>query len=905
MWLSVHTLATETKLLMDFEQPADFKAWEFKKASGTPSELHATHGKQSLKISADEYMLCFRFERDWSGYDALEMDIFVEGDNPVGCSTLIGDADWMKKSSYWNRHNGAFNLKPGANTVSFPVNGLYRGEAGSRGNDLKTNINPKEIARIDLGFSRKGAGDGALYIDNLRLVRESRPDEILAYDFGPDNQALYPGFTAIGPTTVYGKDGAKAGLRYAMTRGQARDNAFPTRLYQDHLFMAGQDFIVDVPNGKYHVWVMYDDCGYWGGETCTHRKRAIEAEGKPAWSEDRGADGPSDYLFHFENVEPRPGQNIWELYMKYLFTPRRFEVDVADGQLNLRFSADNGPSSKVSALIIYLDSKKAEAEAWVKEIEARNRKEFETRAIALGPKAPPIAERLAQTAIGYPALEQDLSFFDLPSKSTGKLERSAARGQRVSFTFSVAQSKDDAAEFKVIASPLSGPGGAISEKEIELRYVHHGAQRGFNDIAYTIAPETLRRIEGSGLLPEGGLTRQFWITVHVPDSAAPGKYSGSINVQPGGIRLDLAVNVLGCALDEPDFMTGFYGVHVPRELPAERRKTALRELFTVLRQSGMNTFSGGPNIQFKGLDANGMPLLDYGECDAFFKTARECGFTREVHAYGGPGMVEGLHGSYVIGETGREWEKKTGKPMGELLKIVWSAVRDHAAKENWLPIDYGFTDEPRVVEQAKEQLELMKLYSVHAPFVKIGGSYSVQWKDDPFNKAVQEIFKTLQWSALNEHTQHDMDKSKEFGRELWIYNQGRSRYSFGAYQWAEFHKGVRGRLQWHLLALHGYQFFNLDGREPDTAMINWGRSEIIPTLDLHRAREGVDDFRFAVTLWNLAKKNEARPEAKAALAWLEEISKSIPMGQSHPPKDFMDDESFRNRCVEHLKKLLP
>ncbi len=35
-------------------------------------------------------------------------------------------------------------------------------------------------------------------------------------------------------------------------------------------------------------------------------------------------------------------------------------------------------------------------------------------------------------------------------------------------------------------------------------------------------------------------------------------------------------------------------------------------------------------------------------------------------------------------------------------------------------------------------------------------------------------------------------------------------------------------MQWHLLALHGYQFFDLDGREPDTAMINWTSQGIVP-----------------------------------------------------------------------------
>ena len=78
-----------------------------------------------------------------------------------------------------------------------------------------------------------------------------------------------------------------------------------------------------------------------------------------------------------------------------------------------------------------------------------------------------------------------------------------------------------------------------------------------------------------------------------------------------------------------------------------------------------------------------------------------------------------------------------------------------------------------------------------------------------------------------------------------------TRYSFGLYQWSEYQKGVRARWQWHLSALHGYQFFDLDGREPDTAMICYGRDTLYPTIQLARCREGAEDFYLYDTLWKL------------------------------------------------------
>ncbi|MCY3020861.1 MAG: hypothetical protein NTW87_17735 [Planctomycetota bacterium] len=912
--------AQDTKLLLDFEDEKDVKLWEFKKSKPELVADHATHGQKCLKIAPDEYMVSFRLPKDWSGYDSLDLDVFVDGDGPVAGYLFVGDEQWKntKGGTYWNRHNGGFNLKPGANTVSIPVNGLYRGEAGSRGNDLKSNIDPKQIVRMDLGFTPKAAAR-AIFIDYMRLVKESRPAGILAFDFGPPSQVLSPGFTAITWNTVYGQGGATAGLRRA-TWGpnSARDDTFPTRLYQDFVALDDNEFVCDAPNGKCHVWLVFDDLGYWGGEQTHCSKRSIECAGTTAWSEERS---PADYLFHFETVEPKPGDSVWDLYMKYLFAPKRFEATAADGKLSLRFKGDAPWSCRVAGMIAYPDAQKAEGDKFVTEIEDRNRKEFEARAAYLGPKedsrgTPNTSEERVGRSKAF-SLEEDISVASVIEKGVllngdqanpkAQLYRVAARGQRISFTFAIRPEQEPLeSEVHSKAGDMVGPSGRIPASRVDLRYVHHATHRGFNDIAYTIGPETLRRIQGSGLRLQPHFTRQFWVTVDVPLDAKPGTYACQLVVSQDKLAayFTLAIEVLDLTLDEPDFLMGFYGFHIPNELPAERKKTAMRELFTVLKQNGMNSVSGGPGIKFSGFDDAGKPKLDFADCDEFFKTYKECGFTKPVVAYGGPGMVQGLHDGYVVGETGRNWEKKTGKPFGELLKIVWGAVKEHAEKEGWPPIYYEFNDEPRVVEVAKEQLALQKLYREHAPWVKIGGSYSLRWDtNDPLESTLQETFKTFVWSALNAHTQVDLDKTKEFGRELQIYNQGVTRYSFGAYQWAEYRKGVTGRMQWHLLALHGYQFFDLDGREPDTAMINWGRNEIIPTLRLARCREGADDFRFAVTLWNMAQKKKDAPEGKAAIAFLDDVSAKIGVGQNERPKGFMDDETFRNTCIEHIKKL--
>src|SRR5205823_2865269 len=154
-----------------------------------------------------------------------------------------------------------------------------------------------------------------------------------------------------------------------------------------------------------------------------------------------------------------------------------------------------------------------------------------------------------------------------------------------------------------------------------------------------------------------------------------------------------------------------FGASVPAELPSARQKTAWLELLTLLKQYGMNSLSGGPGIQFSGFDSNGKPQLDFAACDEYFRVLKQAGFTKAVYTYGGPAYVEGLHdGGYVIGATGHGWETKTGKPFKDVLQTVFSAVKEHAQKEGWPPINYSLLDEPRMPEGVKANLELHKAY---------------------------------------------------------------------------------------------------------------------------------------------------------------------------------------------------
>jgi lysophospholipase L1-like esterase len=151
-----------------------------------------------------------------------------------------------------------------------------------------------------------------------------------------------------------------------------------------------------------------------------------------------------------------------------------------------------------------------------------------------------------------------------------------------------------------------------------------------------------------------------------------------------------------------------------------------------------------------------------------------------------------------------------------------------------------------------------------------------------------------------------MAEARKLGKDVHIYNQGASRYSFGLYQWSEYRKGVKARWQWHLNILHGYQFFDLDGREPDTAMLCYGRKEIYPTIAFERCREGAEDFYLYQTLWNLIeakrKQGQETDAVKAAATLLESATASVKLNQREEPEGF-DADDLKAKVIAAIEGL--
>ncbi len=83
--------AADQRLLLGFETQAEMESVEIKSGEGALSTTHATQGRHSLQVPAKDYLIFFNLPRDWSGYDALEADVYCDVSQPVSLYVLIGD----------------------------------------------------------------------------------------------------------------------------------------------------------------------------------------------------------------------------------------------------------------------------------------------------------------------------------------------------------------------------------------------------------------------------------------------------------------------------------------------------------------------------------------------------------------------------------------------------------------------------------------------------------------------------------------------------------------------------------------------------------------------------------------------------------------------------------------------
>ncbi len=881
-WTSCWACGAEVKVAAKFTGPAIKVIADFEDGTVKPFLQHdvrvagknAPQGKFAVELYGREWAEIENIKGDWRGYDYLHIDFFNPQDDAVGIYIEIRDA---QTRDYYSRVNFETVLPPGRSTVTIPTN-FYTGEKARPYPPLHLD----QITRICINTDKK-----PILFDNMRLehlnLDEAVFDGLTALDFGTGDSPVMEGFTQVTPGSLY-RPARGFGWQNAQL-GQAADVLQPDALYEDFIFPQSGSFRIDVPAGKYHVVMNIDLPGsaYWG-EVQTYAHRAVTANGRKVVDESMDFPGFMKKYYRNAHKEVLPGVDTFGEFVEKMCSPKEFDVDAADGKIELGFEGE-GMAICLSSVMAWPVDRAPQGRRFQDWVTQRRRFQFESLYRQVLPKktgAAPPAEGYVVFARHYMS---PVNAFDGPAKGEGLTDAglavAAARGEEAALTFSV-QPSGDLGKVDLDVPDLVGPGGAVLKAEclrpgwIDYRIVRMNMQGSM----YMVSPKYWHPMPAPA---SPKVTRTFWLRITPPEGAPAGTYVGRVTLKPEKDKprsFPLKVTVLPFALDPiTDVAVGPWGCNIalPWNGPEAQawNWTMYEKSLTAIRQAGATSFSGIPNVgvTFEG----GKVLLKTDIADREMAIARKVGFSMLVSNYGCYGLGYNMYGN----ESGPDIAaaKRAGfDDMEAFIRTVMKTADDHAVAANWLPVAYCLCDEPSG-DAARASAVNAALHAKVARELKRStfvGATSLEGSDpkDPH----YELVKALPIPSLNLHDEASLKLIKDSGNRLSFYNGG-SRWCFGRYMRMLSDKhGLALRLIWHYYAGAGDPYYGLDSREDDYCWFNTDETQtMVPSVALlTNVTQGLNDYRYLATLKRLLKEKPGHPAAAEARKVYDEMVDLVP-----------------------------
>ncbi len=896
----------ERKILASFEDGREpFNAGEI-------VEQYATEGKHSLSLTKG--YTSWDGEQDWTGYDYFITDVYNSNPAPVNLYVEIRDAE---TTGYWTRVNLWTVVPPGPSSIVLPTD-IYVGEKSRPGRKLVAS----RVTKLVFSLSQQEA-ENPVYFDNVRLEKDRLADAVnvpglLAFDFHPEGGVPFRGFKSITPGTIYS---SKRG--YGLKEGTKIWRAFnvlqPDPLYQTFLCIENGGLMVDLPNGKYHVFVNVDNpSGYWG-EFQIYRNRSIKANGREVVNESMDYDSFLKRYFKFANVEDRIEDSTFDRYLDKIFQEKEFEVEVTDGKLYVEFTGQNWANS-VSCLIIYPAEQRELGKRYLENLEARRKFVFENYFHKIAPDGkkdtlgdiPEYEVTEEEKRKGYVIFAknwmEDVYLNSIPRKDEVIKEIGvfASAGEFEPIVFSVYPLKD-LGEARVSVSDLTlanNPRKKITSG-IEIGVVSHRLTRITADGGvYTINPRYI--LPADSVKIEKGRAATFWLTLKMPDKVEPGIYRGKITLKFGRWKkeeIGLKVRAFSTPLAELDVpagpFTNTYPIHLPwykEEASAVNEELRIKSL-KKMREYGFNMCSGFPTMRITEWPYQGEPKMDFSEADKQMELLKNLGFKM-----GCDYLTSGFGFQKYYKDEG--YMKKVGyKDYVEFLKPVLNLIHSHAQQAGWIPVVYSLCDEPvgDAVKWTKENAEAWK--KAAPPDLLLTGFVSLTkgQVQDP-KDLHKELAKSLKIACLNLHDEESVKYIRDNGGQWAFYNNGR-RWTYGYYMYKAVKQfDMKFRISWHWNIVAGDPFYPLDCREDDHAwfVVN-EKLELIPLIVGERIREGVDDYRYILTLEKLLKQKPDHSYAQESKRIIDEIL-NLAVRRT-PPKDLEFYQEHRFRLAEAIEKM--
>ena len=276
-----------------------------------------------------------------------------------------------------------------------------------------------------------------------------------------------------------------------------------------------------------------------------------------------------------------------------------------------------------------------------------------------------------------------------------------------------------------------------------------------------------------------------------------------------------------------------------------------------MRDYGFTACSGLPSIAYQGFD-QGKPVLDFTSADAVDEDAQVAWL---------PGCEQLRRRRLGIRRLSSRCCRDGLGGFDGLCELssrrVYSQVERHAVERDWIPVYYNLADEPigdELVRSAENAEAYRRAFPKGPPYFTGASSFTGSDREDPHFR----LAKALNVVSWNDHDEQSVNLLHGLGAD-WAFYNGGNRWTYGTYMYkAAKQFGMKFRLSWHWNVVAGDPYYALDCREDDYAWCNTSpEGELIPSVELERLREGLDDYRRLITLAKLAERG--RPHARRAV----------------------------------------
>lgn len=879
-------LVTETKLIPP-KILASFENGKIAPFAGKAqiSGEHATDGAKSLKLEGG--YISWDGAQNWSGYDFIKADLYLDYDKPVDLYIEVRDKE---TKDYWTRGNFTSMMLPGKNTLILPTN-LFVGEKSRPGRPLLRD----SITRLVFSL---GENKAPVYIDNVRLECDdsdnARFDGLYAYSFGLPNAPLLRGMTRVSPGTTYSKGRGYGFLNAKLWR--TYDVLQPDIVYRNFICVEKGGFAIDLPNGKYHVFVNNDCPGGFWGELPQYRERKIICEGKTVYEENMDKDKSIAKYFRFSDKDDLYTENTFDKYLGEIFKEKEFDTEVTDGQLNIEFVGKDWTNC-VSCIVVFPADKMEQGKKYLANLKERRRFDFDNyfRRLLNIDKNPEPELSDDQKAKGYCLFSRDYMVDIYPDTKPKKEEfiknisGFASAGEIEPLTFAL-RSYKDLGKIRILATDLKGP-KTIPSSDIRIGYVSNRISRiNADGSVYTIKPRYV--MSSSEIDLPKDTTRWFWANVRVPKDAVPGLYKGEFILEFDNGKKDLvgvSFEVIGPHLSGLDVPVGPWGLEIRVPWFAEDMKEYNAKMddkcLELMREYGCTSFSSGLNIRLEG---KGKDLkLDFTNADRIMKLAKDKGMKLFVN-YG-----TAINGISLYGYPKPIEPSAFGfEDVQAFYKHIFAIMDRHSQEAGWIPLVIIISDEPMGEDVGKcaKNAELLK--NCVTERIRFAGATSMGEK----HKENLPLVQNLDIANFNNHDKWAINEANKGGG--WAFYNGGNRWTFGPYMFMLKNKeNMKFRLAWHWNSNAGDPYYALDCREDDYAWANSNaKGELVTSLEFERIREGIDDYRYLLTLKGLLEKNPKNPAAPEAKALLDEVMALEPAKDRGASGMWEDEPNSKKAC---------